>query len=88
MKLWLLEPVNNPVNNKDNPWEPWFDKTFGSVIRAETEEQARQFAHDSSGEENDSEFSKEPWKDKKYSTCVELTGKGKAGVIIQNHESA
>lgn len=94
MKLWLLRPVDKFKKN-DNPWNPWYDKAFGFVVRAETEEQARELANDSAGDENRGEFlgnktsnTKQPWKEAKYSTCVELLNDGEASVIIKDFASA
>ena len=94
MKLWLLRPVENLPDN-DNPWEPWYDKVFGFVVRAETEAEARDMAHADAGHENRGEFlndkiadTKEPWKDGKYSTCVELLPAGQAGVVISDFAAA
>jgi len=45
MNLWLLRPSSNlPDDRAKNPWIPWYDKCFGMVIRAETEEDARKLA--------------------------------------------
>lgn len=88
MKLWLLE------NNKDlaegnNPWKPWYDKSFAMIVRAETEEQARDIANEEAGDENNELDSvPAPWKDPSYSTCVELTAEGEAGLIIQEFMQA
>ncbi len=94
MKLWILRPTEN-LPEGDNPWEPWYDKTFGFVVRAENEQIARQMAHDAGADENRGEFlmkpiakTKEPWIDARYSTCVELTKDGEAGVVMQDHYSA
>lgn len=94
MKLWLLRPVKGLPDN-DNPWKPWYDKTFGFVVRAETEEAARNLADMEAGEENQGEFlgnkiadTKNPWIDAKYSTCIELTADGEPKVIIEDHASA
>jgi hypothetical protein len=54
MKLWLIEPVNP----RSKPWQPWYDKAFAFVIRAEDEKAARQLAADSCGDEGSS-----PWMD-------------------------
>ena len=40
MKLWILMPKEN-LNKGDDPWNPWYDKCFGMIIRAKTEEEAR-----------------------------------------------
>ncbi len=76
MKLWILTPVKG-LDKKDNPWEPWYDKAFGFVVRAETEEEAREFAHSNAGDENRGESlstkttnTDQPWKDAKYSTIA------------------
>ena len=88
MKLWLLRPVND-LKPKDNPWDHWYNKAFGFVVRAETEEIARQYAHANAGDENRGEFlsekianTKQPWIDPLYTTCVELVSDGIAGVVI------
>lgn len=79
MKIYLLRP--NPDN--DAAWKPWYDKAFGFVVRAESEEQARLFASEKGGEEN--EFGKpSPWLDPRQSTCEEVTADGEAGLIIHD----
>lgn len=94
MKLWLLRPVDGLAEN-DNPWEPWYDKAFGFVVRAETEAEARDMAHAGAGDENRGQFmnaktanTQEPWKDAKYSTCVELLPDGPAEVVMQDFARA
>ena len=94
MKLWLLRPINGLAKN-NNPWEPWYDKAFGFVVRAETEEQAREFAHANAGGENRGMFlskktsnTKQPWKDEKYSICTELLPDGEPGVVMQDFAAA
>lgn len=94
MKLWLLRPVDGLAKN-DNPWEPWYDKAFGFVVRAETEAEARDMAHAEAGDETRGMFlggktadTNEPWRNAKYSTCVELTAEGPAGVVMQDFASA
>lgn len=88
MILWLLRPRD--LSDNDNPWYPWYDKCFGYVIRAETEQAARKLAHENAGDENREGFlkTKEPWLDKKYSTCVELVNDGKSEIIIQDFSNA
>ncbi len=94
MKLWMLRPADGLAND-DNPWEPWFDKAFGFVVRAETEAEARAMAHGDAGDENRGEFlgratasTKQPWLDAKYSACVELTAEGPAEVVMQDFARA
>ncbi len=94
MKLWILRPVED-LPEGDDPWHPWYDKCFGFVIRAETEEDARRIAHQHAGEENRGTFleckitdTKEPWLDSKYSTCKELSAEGEEGLIIEDVHQA
>ncbi len=93
-RLWLLRPVDGlPDNN--NPWEPWYDKSFGFVVCADSEDEARQMAHKGAGDENRGEFlssktadTQQPWMDAKYSTCIELTPAREKGVVIEDFRSA
>ena len=82
MKIWLLEPVNGlPVD--DDPWEPWYDKVFGQVIRAGSEEEARKVAQENGEDECRRDFAT-PWLESRYSTCVELTADGEPGLILKH----
>lgn len=84
MKLWLLRPVEDrPLS--DDPWEPWYDKCFGFVVRSETAEGARQYADADAGDENRGEA---PWLDPTYTTCEELTPDGDAGIVMQDFHAA
>lgn len=94
MKLYLLEPVEY-LHEGDDPWDPWFDKVFGFVVRADTEENARRLANEQAGDENRGEFmnqtiaqTKTPWLEEKYSTCVEINSYGKEEVILRDLRSA
>lgn len=87
MKLWLLGNREDLEDDRDtNPWSPWYDKAFGFVVRAETEEQARQLATDMAGQETRKH--KDAWLDAQYSTCVELAASGDASVILRDFASA
>ncbi len=95
MQLWLIRPVDDRSTDGDDPWDPWYDKAFGFVVRAATEAEARQFAHSNAGDENRGEFlgskianTTAPWLDGKYSTCEPLSVDGAPGVIIQDFHSA
>ena len=79
MKLWILRPAGN-LPETDNPWEPWYDKNFGFVIRAETEARAREIADRNAGDEN--RDANHPWLNARYSTCVELLPDGQDDVLI------
>ena len=97
MRLWLLKPVEG-LPNDDNPWIPWYDKAFGHVVRAETEQEARRLANEAGGEESGPRresfyFSNdfhggEVWLHQKYTTCVELTPDGQAEVIMSDVHNA
>lgn len=94
MKLWILKPRED-LSLNDDPWEPWYDKAFGFVVRAESAEDARQMAHDEAGDENRGEFlknrtanTKTPWLDPNYSTCEELSNEGEAGIVILDFAAA
>jgi hypothetical protein len=84
MKLWLLLPVQG-LEKKDDPWQPWFDKAFGFVVRAENETAARRVAQANAGDEG---LRISPWLEGAYATFVELTGDGEAGVVMRDFASA
>jgi hypothetical protein len=86
MKLWLLRPVESVLSIRKenlNPWEPWYDKAFGFVVRAPTEEKARAIAAESCRDEG-----QELWLNPGYSTCTELLPKGEEGMIIEDVANA
>jgi hypothetical protein len=86
MKLWKLEPIT--------PWEPWFDKAFGFVVRAETEQEARKFAAAEAGDEDawrsdrDAPGWRSVWEQPGKTTCVPLTAEGKAEVVLRDFAAA
>ena len=98
MKLWLLRPREDVVARRtDNPWEPWFDKLFGLVVRAEDEAKAREIAQAGGSDEAGGytwsatgwgQYTMPAWTDPKYSTCEELTADGEEGVILTEPHSA
>ncbi len=99
-KLWLLRPRED-LSKTDNPWEPWYNRAFGFVVRAETEAEARRMPirgkkhsrHDGTsfymsetGDEIRGQV--DVWTDRKYTTCTELTNEGEPGIIIRDFASA
>jgi len=73
MKLWLLRPIEE--NKK--AWEPWYNKNFGSVVRAETEVEARAIGSiDAHGNEGPN-----VWLDSMQTSCIELLPEGKAEMV-------
>jgi hypothetical protein len=93
MAIWILRPVKNL---KNNPWEPWFDKSFGFVVRADSEAHARSLAHKNAGDENGhgnwgghvNGFTKKPWIDPQYSTCKLLMQEGRNGIVMKDFASS
>jgi len=78
MKLWLLEPKQDPTRPSD-PWFRRYDKAVGFVIRAKDETSARKLAAERAGEETG-----DAWTDPIFSTCTQLSARGKAGVILRD----
>ena len=74
MELWLLRPID-----ESTCWTPWYDKAFGFVVRAETEDDARHIAASRSGDEEAA-----AWLDDTISSCVPPTGDGEVGVVMRD----
>lgn len=94
MKIWILRPVES-LPADDNPWNPWYDKAFGFVVRAASEQQARELAQEQAGDEDRGDLTqsqieapKTPWIKPKYSTCKELLDDGEAGVVMRDFAAA
>jgi hypothetical protein len=85
MKIWLLKPIDS----ESGPWDPWYDKPFGFVIRAATEERARQVA-DREAHDLDLRYRSTlgAWLDANLVSCVELTGDGSEEVLLTDFRSA
>lgn len=92
MKLFHLYPKKKFEG--ENPWDPWYDKVHGFIIRAESEEEARKIANQNGGDETGPikytvyRTGGDPWLDANFSDCVELTNEGDKGVIIRDYASA
>lgn len=85
MKLWILRPVEN-LDNENNPWRYGkYDAYYGFVMRAETEEIARQLAADVACAENN-RFGN-PWINNMYTTCYELTSDGAVGIVLSDYNA-
>lgn len=94
MRLWLLQ-ARTDLPEDDDPWDPWYDKTFAMVVRAKDEQEARSIADSNGADENLGLFSnakiadtQTPWLLAKYSTCEPLEARVPAGVVIEDHRSA
>ncbi len=82
-KLWLLRPREDIKWPYDNPWDSWYDRTFGFVIRAAGEDLARRIAAENSETEG-----RNAWLDSNLSVCEELVPEGDIGVIIRESYQA
>lgn len=80
MKLYLLRPIHK---EGDDPWDPWYDKCFGFVVRASSSEKARELASKENGDEG-----AKVWLDPSYSTCAELATRGGEMVVIKDFAAA
>lgn len=88
MKLWLLKPRSD-IADGASPWKPWYDRCFGLVVRAETEDNARAIADQNGGDETcraeyEWQVERHPWIDVNLSTCEMLMPEGDESVIIRN----
>ena len=75
MKLYMLKPIV--------AWNPWYDKVFGIVVRAENETEARTVASIWAGDEGGA-----VWHDPLLTTCEVLEAEGNPGMIIKDFASA
>lgn len=80
MALWLLKAIDP----NGGPWSPFPDKTFGLIVRAETEEAARRIA----GEVPFIDPGSEVWADNSLVLCSRLTDDGAEGVILVDTREA
>jgi hypothetical protein len=78
MKLWILRP-----KDRNKLSLPWYDKTFGFVVRAENQAAARLLASEYPGDEGT-----EAWLDPRNSTCEELAAKGNPEVVMKDFAAA
>lgn len=72
MKLWLVKRLDNPD----------YDEFCGFVVRADSEEDARQICHRSSS------WSYEPkkvWLIPYLSSCTQLSEEGEPGIILSDY---
>lgn len=74
MKLWLLQC------NKDFGY---YDTARGFVVRAATQDDARQLADQEGWDETDAIH--HPWLIPELTSCVELTAAGEPGVILADY---
>lgn len=75
MNLYLLRPIKD--------WEPWYDKVFGFVIRASSEDEARGLASLQAKDEG-----RQAWLRTTETACEILTDAGEPGVILRDCRDA
>lgn len=80
MTLWLLRPKPEEERPGRDPWNLRWDCYYGFVVRAETEQEARNLA-DKRGDES---ARGNPWQDPAYTTCTPLSADGPAEVIMED----
>ena len=82
LKLWLLRPVDWSKNERGrydtdlDEWNVW-DRYYGFVIQAYTEDEARGFAAREASSEG-----AEVWINSAKTSCVELKPGTEAGIVI------
>ena len=73
MKLWILKRLDSG----------WYDEAFGFVLKAETEQDARNWANLEKGDEDSG-----TWLNSKFSSCRELIPEGvEVGVILRDFKA-
>jgi hypothetical protein len=92
VQLWLLRPRADVFARPEQPWEPPYDKTFGVLVRAENEVEARRLAQAQAGIEGqgvyrhlgaeEDELATDVWIDHGWTTCEALTDEGEPGAIL------
>jgi hypothetical protein len=98
MKLWLLAPRGDVLRRKMNPWRPWYEKVFAAVVRAESEQQAREFVQQTAGHEglgiyralgmDEEEVALTVWLDDEFTRCRELRPGGGEGIVVLDRREA
>ena len=78
MKLFLLKAIHGCKE-----FNPWYDKSFGHVVRAVSEFKARELASIESMDEGYN-----AWLDNKVTSCEVLTAKGEEEHIIGDYRGA
>lgn len=91
LKLWLLQPEARfketmGEDTDENHWNPWsfiHGSTMKVLVRAYTEEDAREYAQREAGLEQDrAPEGIQVWLSPQYTSCVEVTKYGRIGVVM------
>jgi hypothetical protein len=87
-KIWILAPRDD-LPSDDDPWEPRFDKCFGLIVEAGTEDEARAIANTSCVCSDETTLrDRRVFLDPKYTTCVELRPIGKSRLVMADFKPA
>lgn len=79
MRLFLLEPAEATKTHRRTQHRWGYDCTYGVVVRAKNEAQARELAASVAGDEG-----KDAWLDAALTSCSPLKAAGSAGVVLQD----
>lgn len=93
LKLWLLTPQARYAetagrDSPDNAWNPWnrpSGMTKKVLVRAYTEEEAREYAQAQAGLEQRADLTQldvQIWKSEQYTLCTEVMKYGRIGAIM------
>jgi hypothetical protein len=87
--IYLLEPTQAALDMEYGPWNPWYDKCFGMVIKAYNEAAARAIAQGNAGDEGH-EWVKQRngnvWMDNALTKCEKIgVADDDAGDLILKH---
>ena len=80
MKLYVLRPLSNL---KPDPWHDWYDLYHGFVVRAETEQRARELCAEQDKLNSTSKY----WLDARYVECYELSYDGAERIILSDYRA-
>ena len=86
--IWILRSIKGL---EDSPWNPWYDKAFGFIVAANSEQESRKIAELHAGDESSEWTSKgEVWMNPAYSTCEPLQRKhaDDKGLILRDFAAA
>jgi len=80
MKLFLITPIDADAAKTHSNKSPWgYDCSYGVVVRAKDEQQARLLAASVAGDEGTN-----TWLDPELTSCSPLKATGPAGVVLQD----
>lgn len=82
-KIWELYIADShDTNDKSSPWCDYYDCCTRMIVRASSEEEARQIATDNAGCEMYANGDVSPWLDYNLTTCKVLSPSDEAGLIM------